>query len=581
MTRNRLHAAQWGTVVPVVVAVLQAVLVLGPALGRGVAITHDMAWSPLPTWTPFVLGVDTPAPRAVPSDAAMVLLGKLLGASMAQTLVLLAILVGLALGAVALLDEVSPGSGVLGRCVAAIVAVWNPFVFERLAVGQWVVVLGLAVTPWAIRASLRRWSGRGSRYAVALTLAVAAIGGVNALAVVGAVVLLMHVGAALRDRSRARWRDLGVVLAVIAGLAAVWALPVLGAPSASRSSAGVDEFAPTADSPVGVLGSLLAGGGFWNSGTHPDVRQSLVVGVVSAALMVLGVGACVGVLRTRRTPLVLALGMLGLLVLVSAVEPLRGLWSALVSAVPGGGALRDSQKYMAAWVAVAAAGAGVVADRLRSRVPAPWQAPEAALLVALPILMSPQLAWGLGGRLDAVSTPDGFATGVGRLAQLPPGDVGLLPWSQYRRYGWNDSRLSLTIAPRVIDRVVLFDDALPLRSGTVAGESPRAAAVSAAVAAGQEVEAAIAAQGVRYVAAELDAGPGVDVERLRAAGQVVVDTPQWLVVDVGGSTVTSTGSVWGRLGWGISLVTFSVVLLWRGVRHVTPKLPASLLRSRT
>ena len=67
MRRREVAAAVTSAVV--------AVVVLGPALGRGVVLAYDLAWSPDPRLTPFTLGTSTPAPRAVPSDAAGVVLG--------------------------------------------------------------------------------------------------------------------------------------------------------------------------------------------------------------------------------------------------------------------------------------------------------------------------------------------------------------------------------------------------------------------------------------------------------------------------------------------------------------------------
>ena len=78
--------------VPVPLAAAVSAVVLGPALGRGVVLAYDLAWSPDPRWTPFSLGLGTPAPRAVPSDALGVALGHVVGAGPAQAMVLLAIL---------------------------------------------------------------------------------------------------------------------------------------------------------------------------------------------------------------------------------------------------------------------------------------------------------------------------------------------------------------------------------------------------------------------------------------------------------------------------------------------------------
>lgn len=583
MTSRRWDVPSPRVAVPVVVAVLQALLVLGPALGRGVAVTHDMAWSPDPRWTPFVLGLDTPAPRAVPSDAVVVLLGKVVGASLAQHLVLLTILVGLALGACALLDEVVPDVGVLGLSAAAVAAVWNPFVSERLAVGQWAVVLGLATLPWALRAALRVVRHGTSPYAVAPALVCAAVGGGNSLLIVGGTVLAVLLAGAVVARSRRVLRAAGAAAVMCLGLSAAWALPALTA-SPETDTAGARAFAPVADGPLGVVVSLLAGGGFWNTGSHPEARAQALIALTSALLAMAGVAAVllVGWFRRGSPGMLLVVPVLvcWVLVLLSLGGPVEGVWEVLVSRVPGGGLLRDSHKLLGVWVVLAATGLGVLTDRAARRVPAGLVGPVVGLLVGLPVVLSLQLVWGIGGRLDAVSVPHDYRVGLTRVASLPPGDVGLLPWSQYRRYAWNENRVSLTLAPRMVDRVVLFDDSLPLRSGTVAGESPRAAAVSERIRDGAAPEQALADERVRYVAAELGGAQEVDTDAVRALGRVVVDGPSLLVVDTGGTTEPTGPRGAVLAGWGVTLLTALVLIGRRAVPEVVRKLPAGLVRSR-
>lgn len=539
------------------VALVQALLVLGPALGPGVVVAYDMPWSPDARWTPFVLGQDTPAPRVVPSDAVMVLLGKVLGAGLAQSIVLIAILVGLALGAVALLDELSPRVGVAGRCACAVAAVWNPFVSERLVIGQWVVVLGLAVLPWAVRAILRALAHTGSLYAVGLALCVAGVGGVNTVAIVALAVIPIAVAAAGVHRSRRSTGVLALAVGATVGVSAVWALPSLvGAPVAAEG--GAEAFAPTSDTPLGLWGSLLSGGGFWNTASHPDPRDVLLIAVL-AALLAMGAVACLAVeLRRRERGLLAVPVLVGVaLVALSALPLTRGLWSALVAVLPGGGVLRDSQKFLAIWVLIICLGVGVLVDRTLAAVPDALAGPVAVGTIGLVVLLSPQLFWGIGGRLDSVRVPEGYRAAATQLSGLPPGEVGLLPWSQYRRYDWNDSRVSLTLGPRIIDQRVLFNDSLPLSTGSVAGESQRAQRVTQRIAEGDTPVGALQAEGVRYIAAELNAGPDPDVEALRGVGRVVVDDPNFLVVDTGsrGSGAGSQSGWPGRLGWLLSALT--------------------------
>lgn len=562
---------------PLGLSLLSTALILGPALGRGVVLSYDLVWSPDRRLTPFATGSGTPAPRAVPSDAFAWLLGWLVSPSVAQKVILAAILLLASAGVVALLRHLRPQSGTAATSVAAIAALWNPFVSERLVVGQWTVLLGYAVVPWMVRAAMRSVSGAGSAWAGVLIMCMAGLGGVNTVlmaALTASAVLL--VGAVRYPRRSLE--SLALLSLVTAGVSAVWVLPSLDTGvSVDRDS--VAAFAPVSDTPLGVWGSLLSGGGFWNTASHPGQRAVLLIAVVAAMLSVLAVIAFAHAShRAGEWPLVVPAVVGAGVVALSVMPASRGLWIWMVTEVPGGGALRDSHKFLASWVVIAAVGLGVVADHVR-HLP-PRVAGLAAALAGLIVLLSPQLAWGIGGRLDAEAVPVGYRDGAAQLSAEPQGEVGLLPWSQYRRYDWNGDRVSLTLAPRIIDQRLLFDDSLPLRAGAVEGENPRAAAVTAEIEGGTSPLAALRAAGVRYVAAELGAGLDVDQDAVRAAGRVVVDDPHLLIVDLGDDKAGMQSARLGGLGWALTLLTFVVFVTGAAVPWRRRKLPAGLLRSR-
>jgi hypothetical protein len=564
---------------PIGVSVLGAALILGPALGRGVVLSYDLVWSPERRLTPFATGAGTPTPRAVPSDAVAWLLGWLVTPAVAQKAILFAILVLASLGVVALLRDGRPAAGPMASSVAGLAAVWNPFISERLVVGQWTVLLGYAVLPWALRAAVRVVSGAGGRWTLVLAIAVAGTGGVNSVLMTSAGVVAVLV-AGLRRDARRIWISLVASLVVTAGVSAVWALPSLLA-DAPVARSGVGAFAPAADTPLGVWGSLLSGGGFWNAASHPDPRTTWLVALLAALLSAVAVASFAQEVRGTVQRFLWAPVLVGVLVVVlSALPVTRDLWAWVVTDIPGGGALRDSQKFLAAWVVAIAVGLGVAVDRLRRAVPS--AAGLAGLGVAgLVVVLSPQLVWGVGGRLDAQPVPQGYRTAATQLSSMPAGEVGLLPWSQYRRYDWNGGRTSLTLAPRILDQHVLFDDSLPLRSGVVAGENPRAARVSDDIARGAAPVVALRAAGVRYVAAELGAGLDVDQASVRAAGRVLVDDPHLLVVDLGNGTGQRPEDTrWRVVGWLLAGGTLVVSVTGAARSSTRRKLLAGLLRSR-
>lgn len=536
---------------PVVTAVCLALLILGPALLPGVVIAYDMVWAPSPRWTPFVLGAGTPAPRAVPSDAVAVLAGTVLTAAVAQKAVLVAVLVLAGTGTASLLRHLRPESSGLAQHAAVIAAMWNPFVAERLGVGQWTVLLGYAVLPWLIRSALRLRALTGSVWATSCWVVLAALGGANSLlvALLGLVVLAFP---------PVRWRALGAVLLVWLGGAAVWAVPAL-AGDAPRVTEGATEFLPRADTPFGLIVSLMSGGGFWNPATHPPSRGNWLIALVASILAAAVAAVAVRDLWRRGGRSVLAIALLGFGVCVGSAL-LSVPWSAVVTALPGGGLVRDSQKLLAPWVMLLALGVALAVDVVRSRIDLRQWTTAAALVIALaPMALLPTLGWGVGGRLHAVEVPDGYRRVADAASTLPAGVVGLLPWNQYRRYQWNGSRVSLTLAPRVIDQALLFDDSLPLANGRVAGEDPRSARVTQQVEQGVDPVMALVEEGVRYLAIELGAGESAEVPE--GVGRVVARSPELVIIEVTGSRRAPTeSSRWLVLGWAISLLTWGFVM---------------------
>lgn len=550
----RREGGQWPrreVLLPAAVAMVTAFVVVGPVFGPGVALAYDLAWSPDPRFTPFALGTATPAPRAVPSDVVAIVLGHVLGAGLAQALVLWGILVLAGVGCARLAALLAPDVTLVGRGVAAVVAVWNPFVLERLVIGHWTVLLGYAALPYLLVSCVRVRRGSTPAWSPAVGLAACGIGGANSLVIccLAVFVVLAVPGP--------RWRALAFAGAATLGVSFVWALPALLARVAS-APAGVEAFAAKPDTPLGVLGSLVSGGGFWNTATHPSVRSIPVLALLTLLLTILSVAAAWRAAR-RQGVLAAALpGLVGLLtVWLSAVDP-WGVWSTIVLHVPGGGVLRDSQKVLAPWVAFAAAGSGLlVRDLAKLRAAGPALA---VLAAALPVMLLPSLAWGVGGRVTAVEVPADMRSVAAQLSDAEPGTVGLLPWSQYRRYTWNGDRVSLTLIPRMVDQRVIFDDSLPLASGRVAGEDLASQRVGQRIERGVPPVEALAQEGVRWVVVEKQTGLPPDATTdLPPGARVVRDGAHATLIElpdtVSGSGPDSPSLLW--LGWSVTSLTWA------------------------
>src|SRR5229473_1246054 len=137
-----------GLVGAVIAGLLLGMLALGPGLGRGFLLSYDMVTVPRQPFTAAMFGLTGTLPRAVPSDAVAAAAARALPADIVQKLLLLSIFVLASSGMAALLA----GEHWLARMAGAVFYAWNPFVAERLIIGQWALLLGYGALPWVLRA---------------------------------------------------------------------------------------------------------------------------------------------------------------------------------------------------------------------------------------------------------------------------------------------------------------------------------------------------------------------------------------------------------------------------------------------
>ena len=284
-----------------------------------------------------------------------------------------------------------------------------------------------------------------------------------------------------------------------------------------------EAFAARAESGAGLLASVGSLGGIWKASVVPPERTVALVVLLSCVSTLLALAA---LWRTRRTTdatvrttrlglLGLALAVVGLTVL-PAVPFLTDAFDAAADRVTAVAALRDGHRFLGPAVLVLLPGIAVVADRVWAAARTGREALRAVavLVVLLPALCLPSMAWGLGGELRAVTYPAEWF----RAAQVVEDDLEerggstvVLPWTgTYRGFDWNDSRAQLDPAPRFFAGEVLIDDRVYLDEDTVlANEDDRLAAVTDALAAGDPT-AELAALGVGRVLVEKGNGVAAD-----------------------------------------------------------------------
>ena len=470
-------------------ALALALLMVAPLISPGYLLLRDAVSTPRSYLSDSALGLMS-APRATPQDFAVALASHAIDGGIVVKALLIAGLWLAGWGASRLVALVVPEAGAGGQFVAITLAIWNPYVGERLLQGHWSLLLGYGCLPWVATTMLTLRSRSTGLFGLAFWIALAGLTptGLILAATVGLVCVAVPVWGA--GAPRPRWL---CAAAVLAG-AVVAALPWLTAAALGLSSADgiwtptpdVAAFAARAEPGLGTLGSLASLGGIWNSEAVPASRATLFA-VVSAGvlLVVVAIGLPTVVRRRAALPLVVLAATSVLLPAALATGPGLAVLHAVVEAAPGLGVLRDGQKWVAlAMPGYALAGAGTVwALRRWSRPPVTSLVCCAALLLCLP-----DLAWGVAGKVEPVHYPTDWPT-VAALINRDPGAVAVLPADTMRRFAWSGAAPVLDPLPRWVRANVLTTGDLNISGVTVPGEGNRAHQVQRLLLAGADPNA--------------------------------------------------------------------------------------------
>jgi hypothetical protein len=483
-------------------ALLLALLVVGPLLKPGYLLLRDAVSTPRSYLSDTALGLASP-PRATPQDFAVALASHVVdGGVVAKALLVMGLWLA-GWGAARLVATALPEAGAAGQFVAITLAIWNPYVAERLLQGHWSLLVGYGCLPWVATAMLKlRADDLGWVGLFGLIFWVALAGLTPTGLLLATTVALVCVAAP--GAGRPRW----LCAAATLGAALVAALPwltasVMGSSLTGHTAAnalGVTAFAPRAEPGLGTLLSLASLGGIWNGEAVPASRTTLFA--ISSALVLLGI-VVAGLPAAARHPALVPLLVLGALsVLIPAAlatGPGLHLLRAVVDAAPGFGVLRDGQKWVAlAMPGYTAAGAGAVVTLRR------WLRPTATALVcclAL-ILALPDLAWGVWGRVEPAHYPPGWAA-VASAINADPRTVAVLPAGTMRRFVWSGPAPVLDPLPRWVRANVLATGDLVISGVTVPGEGNHARAIQELLLAGPD-PSALAPVGIGWLVVESD-----------------------------------------------------------------------------
>jgi hypothetical protein len=477
-----------------------ALLVVAPLIGPGYLLLRDAVSTPRSYLSDSALGLAL-APRATPQDFAIALASHWVDGGLVVKALLVAGLWLAGWGAARLVALVLPEAGAGGQFVATTLAIWNPYVAERLLQGHWSLLLGYGCLPWVATTMLTLRSESTGLFGLAFWIALAGLTPTGLL--LAATVALVCVVAP--GTGRPRWLCAAVALAGALVAALPWlTAAALGLSSADRiwaQALDVAAFAARAEPGLGTLGSLASLGGIWNGEAVPGSRTTLFA-VVSAGVLLVVVATGLPALARRRAavPLIVLAVVSVLVPAMLTTGPGLATLHAVVDAAPGLGVLRDGQKWVAlAMPGYALAGAGTVLT-VRRWLGFLGPAVPALVCCAALLLALPDLAWGVGGKVEPVHYPTDWPT-VAALINRDPGVVTVLPAETMRRFAWSGSAPVLDPLPRWVRGDVLLTGDLIISGVTVPGEGYRAHEVQRLLLTGAD-PAALRRAGVAWLVVE-------------------------------------------------------------------------------
>ncbi|WP_454793260.1 hypothetical protein [Mycolicibacterium lutetiense] len=529
-------------------ALALSLLVTGPLLGPGYLLLRDAVSTPRTYLTDAALGLTEAAPRALPQDFFVALTSTVLDGGIVVKVLLVAGLWLAGWGAARLASTVL-GPGVPGQFIAATLAIWNPYVAERLLQGHWSLLVGYGCLPWVAVCVLRLRSGSGSAAMWALMFWIALAGLTPTGLMLAATVALVCIAVPGDGWRRLRVAALASGTSILAATPWLVAAAVGGTVSSPSSAAGVHAFAARAESGLTTLGSLAGLGGIWNSEAVPGSRTTLFALVATVVLVgIVALGLPVVVRNRTAVPLLILAAAAVLIPAAMATGPGLAFVDATIRAVPGLGVVRDGQKWVALAMpgyVLAAAAAPVTLQRLR--VPA---TAAAAVCCAALIAVLPDLAWGVGNQMRAVQYPASWADAAAQI-NSDPRPVAVLPPDSMREFSWAPGAPVLDPLPRWLRADVLATGDLSIGGQTVPGEGVHARAVQGLVLSGA-TDQQLAEAGVGWVVRESDRALAVQyvggsTPAASHRGVMIAAHLVWLLVLVGGA-IGMAVSLWRERG---------------------------------
>lgn len=404
--------------------ILLSLIILGPLLLPGYILTMDMVFVPHP-----------PLPGQInasyPFYAAMHFLSYVIPGDILQKLVLLAILTLCGVGMHRLLQYELPKLNRWVIIAASVFYTVNPFVYERLMMGQFAVIAGYSLLPFFIVSFQQFLHGLDWRQLTRVVGWLLVISVVSIHSVAPAIILaaLMWIVGLWRHRGTRFWLTsltrLAIGTVAIVVISGYWLIPtILGT---NQAASAIGETNDLAFKTQGNAFAIMRLEGFWaeDRGLFAPAHIAATVPIIWQLLVWL-TAVVGGVMLWRRyqSKFVLYIGaiVIGIILAFTGIPFL-------------GGAYREPHKFVML-VAIgltvcAAAGANRFFQIKKLNTLAP-------IAIAIPWLLSPAMLWGFSGQLSVRQYPPEWYALDQKLHSLPDNkSIIFVPWHLYQRFSFS------------------------------------------------------------------------------------------------------------------------------------------------
>ncbi len=413
-----------------------------------------------------------------------------------------------------LVDTTAIGSqaGWIKVIVAEIFFCVNPFVFDRLYVGQIGILFGYAILPFGVRALIEaRDGGWGEWLRVGLwwvVLISCAPHFVWIFALPVAVVGLMNL---LQRRV-----VLGVGLsALVAFLATSYVLVAggIGGVGLRIGLKNLEAFRTMSDPQMGLVVNVAGLYGFWRLG--PTLAKQVITGwpiLLLLLLLVVGYGYVHSYRRAKGSSLdrqmvvlLVVVGVGGAILAMGSQGPFGWLFTWMYLHVPYFNIMREPEKFSMLLALSYAIGLGWGVEALYENAQG-RAAKISVLVVALVVILAyePLLFLGLGGQIKTSHYPSSWYV-ANRLMGTGGGRVLAFPWHQYLSYPFTQNRVVANLSPGFFSRPVISGDNVQLPNIPTSATSRESRFIQYAIDNGSQTHyfgSLLTPLGVKYVVLE-------------------------------------------------------------------------------